>query len=757
MTEFGRTIPRLAFAVFSVVSYAALMTGLAAQEKMSAAPDVRAQEVTLPPITVRSTKKPRRARRATVTRAPAAAPPPQPLVQVQSAAGAVTGYVGKQSLSATKGNAPLIETPQAVSVVGQEQIRDQQPNKFDEVFRYSPGVKGEVFGPDPRNDWFLIRGFKSDNDGIFLDSLQLYYTSFGSFKVQPFGLERAEVVRGPASPLFGSGSPGGVLNAISKRPPADPLRYLEFGVNNYGNRYANFDFGGPIPGVSVGDGRFYYRITGQAKAGDTDRDHVQDNNYFIAPALTWANYDTKLTIFSSASHNDTKGLDFLPYLGTVTPAPFGRIPTNFFAGEPGSDKWSRDQAMVGYEFEHAFNKDLTFRQNFRYAHVDVSFSSYYGQDYFGNPANAQLARNAFFTRANADQLTLDNQLEYRFNTGPVRHTALVGLDVKHYTLDDFQAFGFLAGTPLNIFNPNYSGQPVFGGAPYQNSFRTLKQIGVYAQDQIKFDRFTLLLTGRRDTIIQGNDDRLAASFPDREDSKFTGRAGLIYTFDNGVAPYVSYATSFAPVIGSNATTGAIFAPETARQTEAGVKYSPTWMNGYFGAAVFDLTRQNISVSDFSVFPAVTTQIGEINSKGFELEAVLNPLPGLKIIAAYTSYDFVTKKDIVVANIGKTLVATPEEFASGWVDYTWQTGPLRGFGLGGGVRYTGRSFADPANTFTVPSVVVGDATIHYENAGWRYAINAVNITDKTYVSSCSSLIACYYGERLRVTGSVSYKW
>lgn len=678
-------------------------------------------------------------------------------MQVESGAGSITGYVGKQTLSATKGNAPLIETPQAVSVVGAEQIRDQQPSKFDEVFRYSPGVKGEVFGPDPRNDWFLIRGFKSDNDGIFLDSLQLYYTSFGSFKVQPFGLERAEVVRGPASPLFGSGSPGGVLNAISKRPPVDPLRYLEFGVNNYGNRYANFDFGGPIPGVSAGNGQFFYRVTGQAKAGDTQRDHVQDDNYFVAPALTWANYDTKLTILSSASRNESKGLDFLPYLGTVTAAPFGRIPTSFFAGEPGSDKWRRDQAMVGYEFEHAFNKDLTFRQHFRYAHVDVFFSSYYGQDYFGNPANAQLARNAFFTRAEADQLTLDNQLEYRFNTGPVRHTALVGLDVKNYTLDDFQSFGFLFGTPLNIFNPNYSGQPVFSGPPYQDSFRKLRQIGVYAQDQIKFDRFTLLLTGRRDTIVQGNDDRLAASLPDREDSKFTGRAGLIYTFDNGVAPYVSYATSFAPVIGSNATTGAIFAPETARQSEAGVKYSPTWMNGYFGAAVFDLTRQNISVSDFSVFPAVTTQIGEINSKGFELEAVLNPLPGLKIMAAYTSYDFVTKKDIVVANIGKTLVATPEQFASGWVDYTWQTGPLRGFGIGGGIRYTGRSFADPLNTFTVPSVVVGDATIHYENAGWRYAINAVNVTDKTYVSSCSSLIACYYGERLRVTGSVSYKW
>ncbi|MBX9828422.1 MAG: TonB-dependent siderophore receptor [Xanthobacteraceae bacterium] len=734
-----------------------MITSLAAQEpeRSKAARDARAQaETALPRIVVRS-PKPRPARRAVAApRRPAT--PQVPVAQPARDTGAVVGYVAHQSVSATKTNAALIETPQAVSVVGAEQIRDQRPSKFDEVFRYSPGVKGEVFGPDLRNDWFLIRGFKSDNDGIFLDSMQLFYTSFGSFKIQPFGLERAEVVRGPSSPLFGSGSPGGVLNAISKRPTVDPLRYLEAGVNNYGNRYVNFDFGGPATAKSQ-NGQFLYRLTGQAKAGNTDRDHVQDDNYFFAPSFTWATVDTKLTVLAMGSHNDTKGLNFLPYQGTVTPAPFGRIPTSFFAGEPGSDKWSRNQLMVGYQFEHAFNKDLTFRQNARYAHVNIGFSSYYGQGYFGDPANAQLARNAFYTRASAAQTTLDSQLEYKFNTGAVRHTALVGVDVKNYTLDDYQAFGFFAGTPLKIFNPNYSGQRVFAGAPYQDSFRGLRQVGVYLQDQIKFDRFTLLLTGRRDTIWQSNDNRLAVGPPEREDSKFTGRAGLIYTFDNGLAPYISYATSFAPVIGANATTGAIFSPETAKQGEVGLKYSPTWMNGYFGVAVFDLTRQNISVSDFSVVPAVTTQIGEINSKGFELEAVVNPIPGLKITGAYTQYDFVTTKDIVAASVGKILVATPERFGSAWVDYTFQSGPLRGFGAGAGLRYTGRSFADPLNQFVVPSSLVGDATIHYENGGWRYAINAVNIADKVYVASCSSLSACYYGERLRVTGSVAYKW
>lgn len=752
-------------AAASMISYAALTTSLAAQESApekpqekpsSTAPDARPQQQSqqLPRIDVRRAKPQPRRRVAAPQPAPATAAP-RPLVQAGSGAGPITGYVANHSLSATKSNSRLIETPQAVSVVGAEQIRDQQPQKFDEVFRYSPGVKGEVFGPDPRNDWLLIRGFKSDNDGIFLDSTQLYYTSFGSFKVQPFALERAEVVRGPSSPLFGSGSPGGVLNAISKRPQADPFGYLEAGVNNYGNRYTNFDFGGPA--VPVGpNGQFLYRLTGQAKGGDTERDHVQDNNYFLAPSFTWATPDTKLTILTMGSHNDTKGLNFLPYAGTVTSAPFGRIPTSFFAGEPGSDNWRRDQLMAGYQFEHSFNKDLTFRQNARYQHVNVTFSSYYGQDYFGNSANAQLGRNAFVTRANAEQMNLDNQLEYKFNTGSMRHTVLGGVDVKHYTLDDYQAFGFLAGTPLNIFSPSYSGQGVWAGAPYQNSFRKLDQVGVYLQDQVKFDRFTLLLTGRHDWITQGNDNRIGVSPSDRDDSKFTGRAGLIYTFDNGVAPYVSYATSFAPVIGSNPTTGELFLPEQAKQAEVGVKYAPTWMNATFGVAVFDLTRQNVATST-TVAPFVTTQTGEINSKGFELEAVVNPIPGLKLIGSYTQYDFVTTKDSDPAKVGRTLTATPESFGSAWADYTFQSGPLRGFGFGGGIRYTGRSFATVANDLVVPSAVVGDATVHYENGGWRYAINAVNVTDKVYVTSCSSAIACYYAERLRVTGSIAYKW
>lgn len=671
----------------------------------------------------------------------------------------IDNYVARRSTSATKTDTPLIETPQAISVVGAEQIRDQRPAKFDEVARYSPGVFGAPYGPDSRNDWFFIRGFKADNDGIFLDGQQLYYYSYGSFKMQTFGLERVDLLRGPSSALFGSGNPGGIVNGVSKKPTVEPLRYMEVGINNFGNRYIGFDFSGPV--VTTGDhGKIYYRLTGQAQAGATQIKHMEDDNYFIQPSVTWIpNIDTKLTIIAQAAHNNTKQQTWLPYQGTVIDAPFGRIPTDKYLGEPASDKWRRDQLMIGYQFEHSFNNATTFRQNARVAHVRVDYSSYYPVGYTFVPNGAltgDLLRSGFMANVKATQASLDNNLEYKFETGPLRHTALVGLDLKYYGIDDYNAFGAFGGAPpINALNPVYSQLGAFTGPAAANQFITMKQLGVYVQDQIKLDRFTLVLSGRHDSLTTDRDNRIGPS-QNRSDGKFSWRTGLIYNFDNGLAPYASYATSFAPIVGVNALSGQLFFPETAKQYEVGLKYQPTFMNATFGVALFDLTRQNVQ-SSLGFPPTAVTQTGEIKSRGIELEAVLNPMPGLKITGAYTSYRFKTTNDLNPLLIDKTLTAVPQQFGSAWADYTFQDGPLRGFGFGGGIRYVGASYADTMNTLTVPSYTVYDATIHYERDGWRYAINAQNLADRIYVASCSYAAGCIYGDRLRVTGSVSYKW
>jgi len=678
-----------------------------------------------------------------------------PTIQIEGTkqTDAVTGYVADQNVTATKTETPWIETPQSVSTVGAEQIRDQNIQQFDAVVRYSPGVKGETFGADPRNDWFLIRGFPSQNEATFLDGLQLFYTSFASWKLPPFALERIDILRGPSSVLYGGGSPGGVINAESKKPPAEPIHYLETGINNYGNRYVAFDVGGSLA-VSGDHGQFYYRLTGMAKAGDTQVDFSKDDLYFVNPALTWKpNLDTTFTVLASVLHSNANSLNFLPYVGTVTPAPFGRISTSLFTGEPSMDTFRRDQQMIGYQFAHAFDNGVTFRQNARYSHVETLFQSLFGIGYATTPAAGDLARFNFVTNPNANQFDLDNQLEWKFATGTLHHTALVGIDVKHYTIEDIQAFAL--GAPINLINPVYTPTAPTSVAPGTNAFLTQRDAGFYLQDQIKVGPLTVVLNGRQDIASTDNDNRIG---PDqsRNDGRTTGKIGVIYTSDVGLAPYVSYATSFNPVIGTNAATGQLLAPETGKQAEVGVKYQPNGFNGHFGVALFDLRRQNVLTTD-PANPLLSMQTGEVRSRGVELEAVLNPLPGLKIIGAYTSYNFETMQDLDPANIGKTPPATPEQFASLWADYTLQDGPLQGVGFGGGVRYVGSSYADTANTLPVDPYTLFDAVVHYEVNGWRAAINFSNIADKIYVASCSSPTACFYGERRKIIGSLSYKW
>jgi iron complex outermembrane recepter protein len=718
----------------------------------------------LPPVTVASpevrrraaTAAPRRAQRAAQTASDRKPRPERNAGFVETPRGPVHGYVANRSSSGTKTNTPIMETPQSVSVIGAEQIRDQKPNKLDEVLRYTAGVRAGTFGADTRNDWWLIRGFKSDDIGLFLDGMQLFYSSYASWKLQTPNMERVEVLRGPSAVLYGGSSPSGIVNVISKLPSAEPIRYIETGVNNFGNAYVGFDVGGPVA-TSPENGKLFYRVVGQVQNGGTQVNFTPDNNYFIAPSVTWKpDADTTFTVLASASKQDTRGINFLPYQGTVTSAPFGRIPTSLFVGDPTVDKFAREQEMLGYQFERNLTDDLTFRQNALFAHVDISYRGYVGSGYT-NATTGDLSRYNWYAKDTANQADLDNQLEYRFNTGPVKHTMLFGVDLKGYQIDDYQAFGF-GVSPINVFNPVYGQAEVpLPTAPFRNFLITQKQAGTYLQDQMKLGNFTLVLSGRNDWVDTTQASRATgATVGSRDDSRFSGRAGLIYNFDNGIAPYVSYSTSYNPIIGLNAD-NQLFLPETGQQAEIGLKVQPKGFDGYFTVSAFDLVRQNVATTAPGSGPVLQNQTGEVTSRGIELEVVANVTRELKLIGAFTSYHLFTSKDLDPALVGKTPTNTPQLLASGWADYTFKDGPLTGFGFGGGVRYVGSSWADTANTLEVPAVVLGDLALHYEWQNWRTALNVINLADKIYVASCASAASCFYGDRRRVTASVSYKW
>ena len=755
----------------SIIILACANTGVRAQQNTNVKPGTE-----LPPVVVHAPNAPkpsqadkparqsassgtRRGRHGTRTTT-ASNKPPVPAAQSakgeQDPRGPINGYVAERSLTGTKTNTPIMETPQSISVIGRDEIRDQNPGNVAEALRYAPGIGAETFGADTRNDWFKIRGFDAQDSGLFLDGLQLYSFAFATWKFPPFGIERIDILRGPSAVLYGGSGPGGIVNIISKTPPLTPQNYIETGINSFGNGYLNFDFGGPVATHSGSNNDLYYRLVGTVKGGDTQTAFTPDNNYFIAPSVTYKpDADTTLTILASAWRNDTRVQNFLPYVGTVVNAPFGRIPTGLFASDPSVDSFRRKQEMIGYQFERNLTDDLTFRQNARIAHSDVQFQTLLGNGYVGgDPSSAMLSRFNDFAHDSAIQGDLDSSLEYRFATGPVQHKALVGVDLKSYEVSDLQAFDF-ATPALNLLNPVYGVPQGFPSTVFADQTTTQKQAGLYAQDQLKLGRLSLVLSGRNDWVNTADNNRLLPS-QSRDESAFSGRAGLIYNMDIGIAPYVSYATGFNPIVGTNTTTGQLFLPETSAQAEAGVKIQPTGFDGHFGAAVFNLKRQNVLTTDPNN-ALLSVQTGEVTSRGIELEAVANVLPGLKVTGTFTSFDIFVSKDLNPALIGTVPTNTPSEIASVWGDYTFQSGPLAGFGFGAGIRYNGISYADTANSLVVPAYVLADLAVHYELNNWRFALNVTNLTDKVYVANCQTATACFYGDRRRAVASVSYKW
>ncbi len=692
--------------------------------------------------------------------------------QAETATGPVNGYVPQRTGTGSKTNTPITAIPQAVSVIGRRELEDRNVQKVDEALRYTAGVTAQPFGPDPDTDWVFIRGFQATQTGMYLDGLSNYAFGFGGFQIDPFMLERVEVLKGPASVLYGGGNPGGIVNMISKRPNGRNFGLVETGINNFGNAYTNIDIG-----VSDKQGIWSTRLTGRISGGDQYTDVAKDFRGFILPQITYKpNGATSFTAYGYYSALDQihVGGGFLPYVGTVVNAPFGRIPRKAFLGEPEIDSQKRVQTMLGWEFKHEFDNGWTFSQNARYGHMRGSQLGPYGYGYSGPDApfgngfqplapDYQLYRIGFQERTQVNTFLLDNRLERTFRTGPVEHSLLLGADYKYFNIDQTQASG--GATPISVTNPVY-GAPQGMPSVYLNQELDHHQFGLYLQDQLRFgDGWLVTLNGRYDYTKKKSVSAPGLLFSpsySKNEAAFSGRAGLAYEFANGLTPYVSAATFFNPVFDAvpNLTGGPAtpFQPEKGHQYEAGVKYKPGFMDALITASVFRLVKQNVvTPSPTALNPFASTQLGEVTSTGFELEAKANIDENWKVLASFTAFDLKTTKDTRAAYIGKTPFIVPEVTASGWLDYTVTEGPLRGLGLGAGLRYVGKSWADNENTLKVPAVTLVDAAIRYKIDDWSFAVNVTNLLDKVYVKSCQGYSGCGYGDARTVTVSASYKW
>ena len=648
----------------------------------------------------------------------------------------VEGYVPKRTATGSKTDTPVEAVPQSVSVIGREEMDDRGARKADEALRYTAGVFAQPFGSDKDTDWIFIRGFQATQTGVFQDGLPLYGFGFGGMFIDTSLLERIEVLRGASSVLYGGSNPGGLVNYVSKRPDGTRLRSVEAGISDTGRGELAFDVGD-----TAGDA-VAYRLTGRAAAGDGYTDFEDGFRGTISPSLKFSGERTSVTLLGNYTHIDERhnGGAFLPYVGTVVEAPFGRIDREANFTEPDIDDYYRRQFSIGYEIEHRLENDVTLRQNARYGHAEIREVQLYPFGYAGfspTPADPdnQLSRINFEHRTRVNTFLVDNQVQAKIQTGPVEHTALFGIDYKFFDMDQVQATG--TATPISATNPVY-GAAQGVRTPYIDQTLRMHQVGVYAQDQLRFGQGWLVtLNGRFDrasTTAEGNPAY------EGSDGKFSGRAGLAYEFANGLTPYASVSTFFNPVLGSSPVAG-VYKPETGRQFEAGVKYRPTWMDALVTVAAFDLTRRNVVTGPF----LAETQIGEVNSRGVEIEAKANLTPNLKATAAFTAFDLEITKDADPNLIGNTPFIVPERQVSLSLDYTFRDPVLDGVVVGGGVRHVGSSWVDNENTLKVPAATVYDARLGYKKENWGVDLTVTNLFDKEYVASCQTQFSCGYAE------------
>lgn len=684
------------------------------------------------------------------------APPPQPVAATDGAlhlptinvvgTATPTDFVAQDSATAMKVDAPIIETPASVSVVGAAEIQARGgATNLGEALAYVPGV----FVPPvftATGDSLQIRGFWAVN---YLDGLRVGGGSSrsGQFSIETYGLERIDVLRGPASVLYGQMAPGGIVNEVSKRPLFNDARESLVRYGSYGFTQGAFDLNGV-----VGDGETLgWRLVALGQSSGTQMDDVDDDRLYIAPSLTW-NISDRTTLTLLPSYRRLSGAEWsneapLEALEAVSPS--------FNPGEPGWDQKRSDQYAIGYEFTHEFTPSLRFVNNARYVQTDIDYRQVLAWNGLtGNPDRPfEVAREAVIHDQAVEVFDFDARLEWDVSTGPAEHQLLLGYDYSDNYAD--WKGQYAEAPPLDFADPVYGGD--FG--PFE-SFRRRNwttESGVYLQDTVSLGPWHGTIGGRwTEAELKFRGDDPAWDYDD-EDRAFVGNAGLLYLAPSGIAPYVSFSQSYEPQADTD-WQGNPFEPTRGDQYEVGVKYQPPGLDALLTVAAFQITQSNLATTDLD-HPDFSRQTGEVRVRGIELEgrAAVGPVD---VSLAYTHLDSeITQSDDGVEGNDYTTVP---DVASMWVYYEAETGSARGLSLGAGVRYGSGSWADEANTIRRDSTLVFDlaagydfGALHPKWEGVSLDLNANNLgaTDEVYCEAWG----CFFTEQPTVSGTLTYRF
>ncbi|MEZ8696456.1 TonB-dependent siderophore receptor [Vibrio lentus] len=666
--------------------------------------------------------------------------------------------------TATKSALEPEETPQGITVIDEEQLEQRGVKSLNQALRYAPGVVTEQKGASvTMYDTFSIRGFS--NNQSYYDGLVLPFLTGWNLQPQidPIAIQQVEVFKGPTSVLYGSMPPGGMVNMIAKAPQEDGSTKVGVSTGSRNLMEASIDTSGQL-----GDSDFSYRLVALARKQDSQVDNAEEERYVIAPSLDWQVSDRTLINFNLYYQND-------PSMGTNSAMPLEVLKASDPSVSMGDKNWStfeREVLMLGYKINHQINDNWTFLQNARYTDASLYQENTYHTATNFNPATGSLIRNAYSTDEDSQSFVIDNQVSGRVEISGLEHNLLFGVDYLKLTGDSlYKEFTANAGFyGFDAYNPN---NDLLDKSQLQENYReshdiTTEQLGLYFQDQVRYDALVLLAGGRYD-MFKASDDK-NSSYPtydgkeEADHNQFSYRVGALYELDNGISPFVSYATSFEPAAGTDIN-GNSLKPQLGEQVELGIKYLSSDMSQQVTASYFHITKKDSIAADPSD-PTYRSkiQLGEVRSQGVEVEGRWFVTEDWDVNASYTYVDMEVTEDANPDLEGTTPIYVPTHAANLWSNYYVYGGALAGTRWSAGARYMGEMEMDATNTQgKVPSYTVVDLSLGYDLgeasdtlSGATANLMVNNLFNEEYYT-CYDQSNCWFGAEQSVELSVNYEF
>ena len=666
--------------------------------------------------------------------------------------------------TATKSSLPPEETPQSVSVIDSETLAMRNADSINEAMRYVPGVTTELRGGAvTRVDQFNIRGFPNYQNAY--DGMPLL---FNGWNLQPqidaVVVEQVEVFKGPTSSLYGNMSPGGFVNLISKQPSLTPFKQLSLSIGSRETEKVSYESRGQIQSSD-----FSYSVVGSISKGNGQAVTSKNERQVFAPSVDWRLSENTLINFNLFYQNDPYAgiYNTVPAAGSLFATKYGKMSNDFYAGDANWNTYDRTVIMPGYKINHQLSKNWRLLHQARYMDAEVYQENTYNTGLLSKfmpiipESDRTLLRRAYLTDETSKGLTVDNQLAGKFRHGAVSHHFLLGLDYNKLSSDIRYEDGQIAA--IDLYTPdNYLIDPAqlpaaFAASGYSSDFSLdSDQMGFYIQDQLRFGQWIALFGGRYDkyTYEEKGIKYGAAASSSIDQNEISGRAGILYEFNNGLSPYLSYSQSFEPTGGSDRN-GKTFEPATADQWELGVKFNSLDKRTELSLGTFEIIKENALTRDPLGGPNDQIQAGETRSRGFELETLHYYSESLLIAFNFSWIDVEITKDNNGLQ-GKTPVWIAESTASLWLQYELNEGLLTDTTLGGGLRYVGETQRDALNVDIVPDYYMLDLSVSRRIGHASVRVSATNVTDKESFS-CYDSSNCWFGSERSVELGASYEF